>query len=67
VKVQATARVQITIEIDCDSRWEEGCEIGQVFKQASESCITKLHNSLKLPGYRIVSQKVLGILTEEPK
>lgn len=64
MKIRATARVQVTVEVDADA-WGEDCSIGQLYKQAAESGVTKLHNMLKEQPYRIIgSPKVIGVITE---
>lgn len=39
VRVQARARVQLTIEVEVTDRWGADCPAGQVYKQARESAI----------------------------
>lgn len=68
-RIQATARVQLTVEIDAGAPWGEECSIGQLHKQAAEAAQTKLINMLK-PGehgrIKIIGEpKVTGILTEQ--
>ena len=67
-KIQAKARVQLTVEVDGGSPWGEECPIGQLYKQAAESARTNLLNALK-PGEHgrvtiIGEPKVVGIITE---
>ncbi len=70
MKTNATARVQITVEVEAGS-WGSDCQISQLYKQAAESGKSTLINALK-PGehglIKIVGEpKVFGILTEEVK
>ncbi len=64
--IRATARIQITLEVDADSPWGPECSVSQVYKQAAESALTKLHNGLKIQSYRVIgTPKIIGIITEE--
>jgi hypothetical protein len=67
-KIQATARVQITVEVQTESPWGEECDIGQLYKQAGEESVAKLKNYLNKSGLpvRIIGDaKVIGIITEK--
>lgn len=65
-KIRATARVQVTVEVDA-SAWGDDCTIGQLYKQAAEDAKAKLYNTLtqaKCPHRIIGEPKVIGVLTE---
>lgn len=66
MKIQAKAKVQITVETDAEC-WGEDCSIGQLYKQASESGITNVRNALQSSmKVRIIGEpKVIGIITEQ--
>jgi len=68
-KIQAKARVQLTIEVDVGAPWGEDCTIGQVYKQAAEAAHADIIHILKLSGQgRILmlgEPKVVGIITEK--
>lgn len=66
--IRATARVQLTVEIDGGAPWGEDFDLKTVYKQACESARQTLNNALK-PGehtkIRIIGEpKVTGIITE---
>lgn len=67
-RIQAKARVQMTVEVDAGAPWGADCSIEQMYKQAAESARTNLINALK-PGEhgRVVivgEPKIIGIITE---
>lgn len=69
-RIQATARVQLTVEVSVGSAWGDDCNLSQVFKQGAEEARNHLINSLK-PGehgrIRIIGEpKVTGVITESP-
>lgn len=51
-KVMATARVQITVDIDVEGAWDSDCTVGQVQEQAKESALTALRNGLLVEGLK---------------
>lgn len=66
-KITAMAKVHVTIEIQT-SVWGEDCSIGQLYKQASEDALNKLHNAFtaERPILKIVGEpKVIGVITEK--
>lgn len=67
-EIQATARVQIAVEIQLTQPWDEHSPIGQLYRQAAEQAKAKLLESLKPGHHGIVSicgePKVLGVITE---
>jgi hypothetical protein len=67
-KINAKARVQITVEVEA-SAWGEDCSIGQLYKQAAESATETLLKVLKTSTdcgrIAIIGEpKVIGVLTE---
>ena len=58
--------MQVTVEVDVDA-WGEDCSIGQLYKQAAESGVAKLYNTLnkaECPHRIIGAPKVIGVITE---
>lgn len=47
-RIQTRARVQVTLEIDVSDTWGPDCDLGQVFKQASDSAIGVLRGVFNL-------------------
>jgi hypothetical protein len=64
VKAGATARVQVTVEVDAGSSWGGDCTVEQIHKQAGEQAISLIHRHLnKERGFQIVGQPhVLAVL-----
>lgn len=51
----ASARVTLTIEVACSSRWGTTCSIDQVHKQAGEEAVGFIQNTIgnKVPESRV--------------
>lgn len=66
MKIQAKARVQVTVEVDA-SLWGDDCTIGQLYKQAARDGIEAVRRACQTsPSVRILGEpKVIGIITEE--
>lgn len=67
MKVQASARVQVTIEVEA-SLWGGDCSIDQLYKQAGESAIGAIRNACQKSNQRftlIGEPKVIGVITEQ--
>ena len=67
MRVIATARVQVIIEVKAQS-WGEDCAIGQLYRQAAQEAkdrVQRLINDSKMPASIIGEPKVTGIITEE--
>lgn len=45
IRTSTSALVQVTVEVRAGS-WGDGCDLAQVYKQASESAIGKLRRAL---------------------
>lgn len=66
IKVEAIARVQLTIEMTV-SAWGGECSIGQLYSQAKDDAEKKVASTLSgITGIRLLPNltKVTGILTE---
>jgi hypothetical protein len=46
-RVQARARVQVTIEIDVPDRWGAECSVEQVQRQAAESALAEIRRAFR--------------------
>ncbi len=72
MKVQARARVQITVEVELSQPWDGAETVENVYKRAKEQAVEQLTavltgKLLNRPLTRIIGEAdVLGILTEEP-
>lgn len=67
VKVEARARVQITVEVTAEL-WGEDCSIGQLYKQAAEDGIREVHKLIlesKCKARMIGEPKVIAVVTEK--
>ncbi len=68
MSIQATAKVQITIEVSLDQPWGDEATVAEVHKRASDEARTKLTNAFdpaRIQGLRIIGEpRVTGILTE---
>ena len=65
-KIQASARVQITVEVH-EAAWGGDCQISQLYKQAAEGGVAQLRKALidaKLCHTIIGEPKVIGVMTE---
>lgn len=67
-RIQAKARVQMTVEVDAGAPWGADCSIEQMYKQAAQSARENLINALK-PGEHgrvtlVGEPKIIGIITE---
>ena len=64
IKINATAKIQITLEVDA-SAWGEDCSIGQLFDQAKEDGLSQIYQLIqtaKKPVRIIGEPKVIGVL-----
>ena len=68
-RIQAKAKVQITLEVEAGAPWGAECTIEQMYTQAAECGRNNLLNALKTgagASMRIIGEpKVIGIITEE--
>jgi len=68
-RIQAKARVQLTVEVE-ESMWGLDCSIGQLYKQAAEGGVAKVRKIISDANAHskatiIGEPKVVGIITEE--
>ena len=66
-KINAKARVQLTVEVDANSPWGAECNIGQLYDQAGREAKERLVSALAkaFPAARIIGEpRVIGIITE---
>lgn len=64
----ATARVQITIEVDSGSSWGPDCTVEQVLKQAGEESLARITSILrdcKIRATVIGKPKVIAVMAGE--
>jgi hypothetical protein len=67
LKVDARARVQVTIEVTTEV-WGEDCSIGQLYAQAAESGINQIHKLVaesKMQARVVGEPKVIAVLAEK--
>lgn len=66
MKTSATARIQVTIEVDIISggSWGHDCTVEQVHKQALDGARGRLRDiTLANPGVRIISEMKVTMIT----
>lgn len=62
--VSATARVQVTLEVTVGSTWDDDCQVGQIYKQATVEALAALDKVL--PGrIRIVGTPLVTAVAVE--
>lgn len=80
-QVTARAVVRVTLEIDSEQRWGDGCKIDQIMSQAKESAIGAFRNLLAHRAPRTESEidharqrfvlrgepEVISVLVEEER
>lgn len=67
LRVTATARVQLTVEIVASSHWGDNCQIDQVHRQAAEDALAFLR-ALPPGQMRIIGEpRVLVVITEQER
>ncbi len=63
MKIQARARVQITIEMET-SVWGGECQIEQVYQQAAREGKERVIQSMKGISFQVIGEpKIIGIIT----
>lgn len=62
--VQATARVQVTLDIESGSVWGSGTDLAQVHKQATEGALARLRSALDptTPVHRRPAPNVFSVV-----
>ncbi|CAM4170975.1 hypothetical protein CR156_17265 [Stenotrophomonas lactitubi] len=64
IRTSTSALVQVTVEVHAGS-WGEGCQLDQVYRQAAESALGKLHGALDKLGIRIVGVASVKAITTD--
>lgn len=72
IKVKSTSIVEVTLRIHPSDTWDENCKIDQIRKQAAESAINTLRQSLAGDLQRnkiqiIAEPKVTAVLVTEER
>lgn len=71
MKNSATARVTVTLELDSDSSWGSNCSLEQIYNQAREGVVNRVHNALykgnEYRNLKIIDTKVTAIWATEEK
>ncbi|MCS3807855.1 hypothetical protein [Xanthomonas sp. 4461] len=62
IRTSTSALVQVTVEVRAGS-WGDGCDLAQVYRQASESAIGKLRRALQNENVRIVGVASIKAIT----
>ena len=64
MKVQATARVQVTLELLCGGVWDDDCKLDQVFMQGAKEVVGRLRALLAPTPVSIIGEPlVVAVLT----
>lgn len=64
INTRTSALVQVTVEVPAGS-WGTGCELSQVYKQASEEAIGKLRRLFEKERIRIVGVASIKAITTD--
>ena len=64
IRTRTTALVQVTVEVPAGS-WGTGCELSQVYKQASDEAVGKLRRLFKEERIRIVGVASIKAVTTD--
>ncbi|ELC7323153.1 hypothetical protein RJO69_002779 [Stenotrophomonas maltophilia] len=64
IRTSTSALVQVTVEVRTGS-WGEGCQLDQVYRQASASALGKLQRALEKEGVRIVGVASIKAITTD--
>ena len=64
IRTSTSAIVQVTVEVPAGS-WGTGCELSQVYKQASEEAVGKLRRLFKEERIRIVGVASIKAVTTD--
>ncbi|WP_329767348.1 hypothetical protein [Stenotrophomonas maltophilia] len=64
IRTSTSALVQVTVEVRTGS-WGGGCQLDQVYRQASASAIGKLQRALEKEGVRIVGVASIKAITTD--
>lgn len=64
IRTQTSALVQVTVEVPAGS-WGTGCELSQVYRQASEDAVGKLRRLFEKERIRIVGVASIKAITTD--
>ena len=64
ISTRTNALVQVTVEVPAGS-WGTGCELSQVYKQASEEAVGKLRRLFEKERIRIVGVASIKAITTD--
>ncbi len=64
IRTSTRALVQVTVEVPVGS-WGTGCELSQVYRQATEGATGKLRRLLENDGIRIVGVASIKAITTD--
>lgn len=64
IRTQTSALVQVTVEVPAGS-WGTGCELSQVYRQASEEAVGKLRRLFEKERIRIVGVASIKAITTD--
>lgn len=64
INTRTSALVQVTVEVPAGS-WGTGCELSQVYKQASEEAVGKLRRLFEKERIRIVGVASIKAITTD--
>ena len=64
IRTSTSALVQVTVEVRTGT-WSEGCNLDQVYRQASEEAMGKLRGVLNKHGIRIVGVASIKAITTD--
>lgn len=64
INTRTSALVQVTVEVPVGS-WGTGCELSQVYKQASEEAVGKLRRLFEKERIRIVGVASIKAITTD--
>ena len=58
--MKVTARIRVTVDVPCDSRWEPNCPVSQVHEQAAKEAKALVEHYLKDSVGRPMPLRVAG-------
>jgi len=64
-KLQASARVRVTLDISVPDRWGQDCPTSQIFKQATESALGELRKITDTHRGTVVGTPVVTMIFVE--
>ncbi|WP_447900699.1 hypothetical protein [Stenotrophomonas sepilia] len=64
IRTSTSALVQVTVEVRTGT-WGEGCQLDQVYRQASDEAIATLRGALQKHGIRVVGVASIKAITTD--